>query len=138
MLRRVALILLALALVAGGRLSVSAQAAPQPCAMVMVVGGEDGVTPAAQPDKPAVPCENDTPACAKQGCFLPGVILPAPMPATTPALFGPVRYSPVDFAPRRAHRRARTLPADPRLTRASAPPRRPTARTPSSTSARAA
>jgi hypothetical protein len=95
MLRRVALIFLALALVAGGRLSVSAQAVPQPCAMAMAVGGDDGVMPAAQPDKPVVPCENDTPACAKQGCFLPGVILPAPTPSTTPALFGLVRYPPV-------------------------------------------
>jgi hypothetical protein len=95
MLRRIALILLALALVAGGRLSVSAQATPQPCAMAMPVGGEDAGTPAARSDKPVAPCENDTPACAKQGCFLPGVILPAPALSTTPALFGLVRYPPV-------------------------------------------
>jgi hypothetical protein len=74
---------------------VSAQAAPQPCAMAMAVGGGDGVTPTAQPDKPVVPCEKDTPAFAKQGCFLPGVILPAPALSTTPALFGLVRYPPV-------------------------------------------
>jgi len=96
MLRRLALILLALALVAGGRLSVSAQAAPQPCAMAMGKGGEDGAMPAAQPDRPVMPCENDTPACAKQGCFLPGVILPVFPPCSAPAFFALVRYSPVD------------------------------------------
>ena len=92
MLRRVALILLALALVAGGRLSVSAQAAPQPCAME--AGAGDGAMRATQPDKPTAPCENSTPACAKQGCFLPGVVLPAPVASVAPALFMLVRYPP--------------------------------------------
>src|SRR3954468_1462661 len=96
MLRRVALIFLALALVAGGRLSVSAQAAPRPCAMAMGKGGEDGAMPAARPDRPVVPCEGAPPACAKQGCFLPGVILPVFPLCSAPALFALVRYLPVD------------------------------------------
>jgi hypothetical protein len=71
MLRRIALILLALALVAGGRLSVSAQATPQPCAMAMPVGGEDAETPAARSDKPVVPCENAPPPAPSRAASSP-------------------------------------------------------------------